>query len=235
MNYPREFFGLQLRFGEEAARVLNVPFGQALLTHTHLFVRLGCGRLPDAANGLWRSYAAGLAQGRDTFDWTWRFHLDHRHLDAGPRLERACGCFGYERRAPDRLRLHFLADAAPPGLALAASQVGQRRQELARLFEDVARQSSPPMVIGTSWLYGHPAYRRLFPAAYLAGEQVLDPPPWQRMPLWGQFLDRDGQVRDDAARHLLERAGAAKTEADLAAAFPLPVIATQAPASVFAA
>ena len=234
MRYARGFFGLQLRFGEQVARVLSVPLPQALLTHTHLFVRLGCGRHVDAAHPLWKDYVDGLAGAPDPLDWTWRFRQAHAARDVGPAIERTCGCFGYERRAPDRLRLHFLPHAVPPGVALARGEIAARRAELARLFETAAREAKPPQVTGFSWLYGLEAYRRLFPAAFLARAHVADPPPWQRMPLWGQFLDRHGEVKRDLAQALLERAAQARTEQELAACFPMQVIATEAPASVFA-
>ena len=52
-------------------------------------------------------------------------------------------------------------------------------------------QRGPLRVVGASWLYNLEAYRRLFPASYVATARVL-PDRFRHMPLWGQFVNRHG-------------------------------------------
>jgi hypothetical protein len=77
--------------------------------------------------------------------------------------------------------------------------------ELTTLFEHVRRtQPEPLQVVGASWLYNLDAYRRLFPASYLATAQVITH-RFQHMPLWGQFLDRYGAIKENMTHQFLER------------------------------
>ena len=103
----------------------------------------------------------------------------------------------------DRIRLHFQnADTAghsPLGVAC----MGQRRTDLVALFAHVQR--TLPMhvqVVGISWLYNLEAYRRLFPPAYVATPRVLRN-RFRSMPLWGQFLDRHGGLKEQMTRPFL--------------------------------
>ena len=104
---------------------------------------------------------------------------------------------------------------------------------MAAVFEDVKRTLPQPLqVVGASWLYNLDAYRRLFPVSYLATAQVIDH-RFQHMPLWGQFLDRYGEVRESVTRPFLERLERQSSLDTLDQCFPLQVLTLEAPASVF--
>lgn len=232
MDYSPMFFELQLRLARRVVALAAIPLEQALLEYTHLFIRLGCGRRPDGANARWREFLAGLKSHRDAVAWTCEFRRRAAAWDTGPSVERSRGCFAYSRIAPDQVRLHFHTDPAAPVSALAASQAPARRQELAALLASLCRAGPATRVTGGSWLYGIEAYRRLFPPAYLASARPV-PPPWQRLPLWGQLLDRHGQVRPPAQARLLKGLEAAASIADLDRCFAFPVLALEAPVGVF--
>ena len=71
-----------------------------------------------------------------------------------------------------------------------------------------AREADPapaaPGASASSWLYNLDAYRRLFPLSYLATAHVAAG-RFQHMPLWGQFVDRHGAIKEEPARQFLER------------------------------
>jgi len=92
--------------------------------------------------------------------------------------------------------------------------------------------SSDVLVHGTSWLYNVPAYRRLFPTAYIASARPVA--RLRALSLWGQFLDRNGCVRNDAAAMLLARIERASDFANLLSCFPLQALSVQASVEVFA-
>ena len=105
--------------------------------------------------------------------------------------------------------------------------------ELAALFAHVERTTpAPPRVVGASWLYNLAAYRSLFPPAYLASARAASR-RFRHMPLWGQFLDRRGDIRAQPARELLSRLARLDALDGLDRCFPLPVLALEAPASAF--
>jgi hypothetical protein len=72
---------------------------------------------------------------------------------------------------------------------------GRRLAELRALFCLARTQEElTPRVLGASWLYNLPAYRRLFPDKYLASA-LPTAPKFQNMPLWGQTLARAKSVQ----------------------------------------
>jgi len=233
MDFAPAFFELQLRLARRVAELAPMPLEQALLEYTHLYIRMGCGRRPDAGSARWQEYLAGLKRNADSVAWTCEFRARARAWDTGPPLERVCGCFSYSRLAPARVRLHFYSDPACAESSLAAQHAPARRRELATLLGALARSEPATQVVGQSWLYGVEAYRRLFPAPWLESARTV-PPPWQRLPLWGQLVDRHGQVRPALQERFMQQLEAAAALNQLAACFAFPVIAVEAPARIFA-
>jgi hypothetical protein len=105
--------------------------------------------------------------------------------------------------------------------------------ELAALFEHVKRTLRPPLrVVGASWLYNVEAYRRLFPCSYVATARVLAP-RFQHLPLWGQFLDRHGAIREKATREFLDRLERQSSVGGLDRCFPFQALSVEAPIQDF--
>ena len=229
--YSVEFFELQLRFAERVAGLSGVPFVEAVGCYTNLYVRLAMGQRLDASNADWQRYLAGLLAAPEQAAWTQAIHLRRLHLHSGPTSARTEGCFSYEIVGVDSIRLHF--HAARAEAPLSAGSCRDRLSELADLFAHLKTSSSDGVqVIGASWLYNLDCYRRLFPERYLASLHTIEH-PYQRMPLWGQFLRRDRTVRPEEGSRFLARVAQAESLSDLARCFPLGVLTTTAPASWF--
>jgi hypothetical protein len=144
-----------------------------------------------------------------------------------------CGCFSYARLSDDRIRLHFQNAETDDHSPLRIERRGQRLADLAALFEHVKRAMRPPArVVGASWLYNLDAYRRLFPESYLATAHVIHG-RFRHMPLWGQFVNRHGELKESMARQLLERLARQSSLEGLDRCFPFQVLAVEAPASEF--
>jgi len=231
--YGRGFFDLQLAFAGRVADLSGVPPERALLDYTNLYIRFGLGRAFDAAHPTWRAYLAGLHTAADGGEWTHRFYAARAGADGRPDVVAEFGCFSYGRLSGDRIRLHFQNAEPPDRSPLGADRRDQRLAELDALFAHVERAAAPaPRVVGASWLYNLEAYRRLFPPAYLATARAVDG-RFRHMPLWGQFLDRRGEVKEPVARELLGRLDRARGLDDLDRCFPLPVLTLEAPAHEF--
>src|SRR6266542_5633604 len=109
----------------------------------------------------------------------------------------------------------------------------QRLADLAALFEHVKRTLRQPLqVVGASWLYNLDAYRRLFPVSYLATAHVIDH-RFQHMPLWGQFLDRYGEIRKSMTSRFVERLERQSSLDSLDQCFPFQVLAVEASVTDF--
>ena len=233
VRYARWFFDLQFQLAETVSVLSGQPLARALLQYTNLYIRFALGRDFDPAHPGWQEYVAGLRDTRDGREWTYRFYLSRPHALAVPEVVAQFGCFAYATLADDRIRLHFenaeTADTSPLGLERRA----QRLAELTALFDHVKRTTrQPPRVVGASWLYNLEAYRRLFPRSYLATAHPIRN-RFQRMPLWGQFLNRCGEVKEQIAREFLERLARQSSLENLDQCFPLQVLGLEAPASAF--
>jgi hypothetical protein len=108
-----------------------------------------------------------------------------------------------------------------------------QRADLTALFGHIKRTlPEPRQVIGASWLYNLQAYRCLFPESYLATGHVLHR-RFRHMPLWGQFVDRYGEVRENLACEFRDRRSRQSSLHDLDSCFPFQVLSLEAPAVEF--
>jgi len=204
-----------------------------LLDYTNLYVRFGLGRDFDPAHPVWREYLSGLRGPGHDDDWTYRFYLTRAEAPAGLPPMMSAGCFWYSRLDEGRIRLHFRNAETDGQSPLAAERLDRRMADLAALFDHVKRTwDRPPRVVGASWLYNLPAYRRLFPPSYLATARVISQ-RFRSMPLWGQFLDRHGEIRERARRDFLDRLGQQSGMDRLDLCFPLQVRSLEASATEF--
>ena len=228
MTYAKAFFDLQLQFAHKVTLLSGLSLAQALLEYTNLYARFGLGRDFDPAHPIWREYLAGLRDPGDFHEWTYRFYLRRPEAPTAPGVVATFGCFSYSPSSGGRMRLHFLNAETDGHSPLAIDRLEQRLADLAALFEHVKRsQPQALQVVGASWLYNLEAYRRLFPGSYLATAHVIGR-RFQHMPLWGQFLDRHGEIKEGMTRQLLERLERLSSVDGLDQCFPLQVLAAEA-------
>ncbi|MEM5345460.1 hypothetical protein [Paraburkholderia azotifigens] len=234
-RYSRAFFELQWQFAERVAAISGMPREQALLHYTNFYIRFGLGREFDPNHAVWRIYIDGLSQAGDAVDWTWLFFLARPPVPP-PSLVAAFGCFSYSNAGNDAIRLHFANAESGDCSPLSRERIGERRAELRALFDhvDYVRRTRPSIqrVVGTSWLYNLPAYRRLFPSGYVETARESSS-HFRNMPLWGQFLDRHGNVRQEGKAILLEHIARQTRLQDIAQCFPLRALAVDAPIALF--
>jgi hypothetical protein len=203
------------------------------LDYTNLYVRFGLGREFNRDHPIWLKYLEGLQNAADHYEWTYRFFLTRPPDVPPPSVVATVGCFSDAHLNEECIRLHFHNAEAVERSPLSRERLDARLAELRSLFEHVKRtQHGALRVAGTSWLYNLAAYRRLFPAPYLATAQIAGL-RLRNMPLWGQFLDRYGAVRQSMAEPFLERLSHLSDLDDILQCFPLQAIAVEAPALDF--
>ena len=226
--YSVEFFALQLRFAAKVAEFAGLPFSETVGSHTNIYVRLGMGPRLDLANPDWIEYVRTLATSSDRAAWTHQIHCRRAHLPCGPTLVASVGCFSYALVEPGRVRLHFHTGSQLSDSPLSLVNEGLRKRELIALLSQLAESDEDVQVVGVSWLYNLAAYRRLFPEPYLCHLRPIAH-PYQRMPLWGQFLNRHRSVRAGAVQHFDSCLAQATSLADLSLCFPFKVLTASLP------
>jgi hypothetical protein len=227
-TYCAEFFDLQLGFAAKVAELSGQPLTETVGSHTNIYVRLAMGPQLDRKNPAWIEYISALAVVPDPAAWTHEVHLRRAHLPAGPTRAGSAGLFSYAVLGPGRVRLHFHAGREVAESPLSRASEHLRKRELASLLSQVASLGPETQVVGASWLYNLDAYRRLFPKPYLDCLRPISH-PYQRMPLWGQFLHRDRTVRKEAAQALRSQLSHVTSQVELSSCFPLPVLAATVP------
>jgi hypothetical protein len=231
--YAKAFFDLQLQFADTVTALSGLPLGRALFEYTNLYIRFGLGRDFDPAHPVWQEYVAGLPGASDHGEWTYRFYSRTPEATTAPAVVATFGCFSYARLSDDRIRLHFVNAETNGHSPLGIERLGQRRADLTALFEHLQRtEPDPRRMVGASWLYNLHAYRRLFPASYLATAHAIGG-RFRHMPLWGQFVDRDGEIKERMTRSFLERLERQSSVDGLDACFPFQVLRLEAPVKEF--
>jgi hypothetical protein len=205
----------------------------AVLKYSNFYIRFGAGREFHPAHPVWQEYLAGLRDANDPGEWTYRFYLTRGENVVPPALVATVGCFAYSRLSDTRLRIHFRNAETDGRSPLGIDRRSHRWDDLTALFSHVKRHSSQPMrVIGASWLYNIDAYRRLFPASYMATAQVVGG-RFQHMPLWGQFVNRHGETNEGMQRRFLERLERQSSLDGLDQCFPFQVLSVEASTAEF--
>ena len=227
-----EFFDLQLQFARKVSSITGIPFAEAVGQFTNIYVRLALGNQFDPANPDWARFVTDLSTARDQAEMTHAAHRGRLHLPVGEPSAAAVGCFSFALSGQHHVRLHFHAGEDLLKSALSDEKQSERQCDLTSLLSILkSTRGGEVCVVGASWLYNLPNYRHLFPAAYLASLQPIKH-PYQRLPLWGQFLNRDRSLREEARSRFLPSVAKASNLLELASCFPFSVLATTSPASV---
>jgi hypothetical protein len=231
MRLGRGFFEVQVQFARQVAALTGRALAETLLTHTNLSVRFGLGRNFDPAHPLWQRYLVGLEGQPDPTDWTHQFHSSHALPVEVPGFQAQFGCFSYGLLGVQRARLHFHPSSL--GSSLGSAHILERKLELRRLIEHVRHYvGMDASIVGASWLYNLPAYRRLFPPAYLETARVRIG-GFQSMSLWGQFVHRDSVLIAGVQRDFLARLEQCANLNDLDSVFAFPALELEAGLEAF--
>lgn len=235
------YFEAQLRLAGRMAELTGAPLGEMALRHTNLHRRLGFGVPSESTAVGWSEYAGGLEAAPDlagqlALTRTAFLAAAEERLPLPGQVQ--FGCFAYEPPGEDgAARVHFNnVDTDGDGGPLAAAKAGRRRAELADMVRHI-REAHPEAtrIRGKSWLYNLEAYRRLFPLQYGASRAVAPGPlRLSGTSSWGQLIDSREAIRPDVRDALLANLATLDPEAPWLA-FPLRVLATEAPIEAFEA
>ncbi len=235
MSFSKEFFALNLAFADRIRQLGGFPAELVLRFYTNLYVRFGLGTSLQPQHPVWQEYISGLSETTDPIDWTHQFALQHRSSQEEDLLQSTWGCFSYTAWGQTKIRLHFHNQEVGGISPLSKDRMGARIDELQLMFRAIKLKYTGTEItslVGGSWLYNLEAYNRLFPRAYLASARPGEY-DYPYLTLWGQFLDRHGQIRGDLANKFTADIQQQTTVPSVLDCFPLKVLYLEAPLQVF--
>ena len=227
IQYAKEFLTLQIKFAQKIAEVSNQELADVLIDYTMLRHLFNLRVSHDLPNPLWGEFIEGLCSSDNPEDWTYDFYLQRTTVEPDASDERQFfGCFSYVYpwRGTKKLRLHFENRETSEHGVLSKERITLRKSELAAMFRHIQiNHSTVETVRGGSWLYNIPAYIRLFPPTYI---QTAKPVGYETgfWALWGQFIGRNGSIRQPAATQFSECLSKQKTVVDYLQCFPYQVL-----------
>jgi len=228
-----DFFRMQLEFAAYITSVTDSSLGAAIMDYTNIYIRLGLGRDFDAGNPEWVEYVGGLNSNpaRNAI-YTYEVWQSRAEMQP-PDVIAISGCFSCGYESGNTARIHFENREDEKESPLSYSQREMRYAELRELFRLILT-SHPEIsnVCGLSWLYNISAYQRLFPPQYIASSKAVTG-KYRNMPLWGQFLCRNGEIRTDKADFFYEKLSRKPSLSQLSGCFPLQPLAVKSPVTVF--
>lgn len=236
MQFGLEFLTLQVTFAKRVAAVSDVPLEHALFQYTSLPIRFGV-PFGDLVEGRpeWQAFLAELRQSDDLSGTVEVFHERAQRSLLGlfpTRPQFGCFSFHYIPRK-GIVRPHFAQHDTSAAGPLDVTRAPARRVELTAMLQQIRiEHPDARFILGKSWLYNLEAYRRLFPPTFI---ETLQPRPheYHSLGLWGQFLNRRGQVKPDLAARFLERVAAAADLDALAASFQFSILRAACDVGVF--
>lgn len=228
-----DFFRIQFDFAAYIASVSDMTLDAAIMEFTNIYIRLGFGRDFDAGNPGWIRFLEGL-NGNPAKDATYTCEIWHSKAEVlPPDMIAISGCFSCGYDCGNTARIHFENRTGGKESPLCFSQQEKRRAELRELIRLVLiSQPQIEIISGLSWLYNVDAYRRLFPPEYIASSRPVTG-KYRNMPLWGQFLCRNGSIRADKADFFYKQLSLTPTLSNIAMCFPLQPQTVKSAISVF--
>lgn len=235
----RGYFALQLRYADALSARAGLPAAEVIGWHTNLHRLFGYGNLSkQPADPAFVALIAEVAAlpAIDRLDCLVEAYAA-RPYDPWPSDRLRFGPhFACEApTAEGDVRIHFVNRAPLPEIGpLAPSQQAERRRELSSMVDHIARTwPHARTVIGGSWLYNTEAYRRLFPAAYVASRQIMTGPrSTSGLSHWGQFIDFRGAVKPLVAEALYRNLETLDPQQPWLS-FPFQVMTVKAPFAAF--
>ncbi len=202
---PKELFALQVQFAIAVTGKSDITLPEALLKYTSAHTRLFHHPAKGRAAG-WDDFVNNMSDNPETItDIFYKAYLakEEAGQDEVSEDTETFGCFSQQyKEARNTFVLHF-GNHDPAG-NLGRDRIDARQQDLRHLAESIATQKHDSAEVQmTSWLLSIDAFNRLLPSEFVDAIQDVELDAAQDNGLWGQFLDKNGEVKIELAKQLL--------------------------------
>lgn len=219
MLFPKEFIQLQFIFADRVAIILGQPFNKTLFEYTSIPIRVG---VPfsdlQEENENWKSFIKNIKT-KDDYEKAYEIHYER--MKNAPPMRMQFGCFSYDYLPDEKLvKLHFANNDKSNPDVLSDENQSKRLEELKSTFKDIQLKHPEALkILSSSWLYNIEKFKRLFPKEFFENTSIK----WdfRSLGLWGQFIDKHGNVKEEAMSNFLSKVNKSITLEDLKSSFAL--------------
>lgn len=232
--YPLGCFSAQVHFAYRWAKVTDTKFSDALLRKTALYRTITGDVLkpedtpPDVVSeALENIYTAHGIDGLTRTLYTVYAQQSHSNYHPNHRF----GAFDYDYNATDAVvKVHFENPRRGEN-PLSPEKLIQRKEDLKNMFANI--QTVHPearTVVSASWIRSTRSYQELFPPdVYQSTDLMSSDMNFGGDSVWGQFIDRNGNVNLRVYDQFLQSLSNAQNTNDLVNSFPFRVLRIEDP------
>lgn len=225
MSLPKNFIDIQIIFAQKAAKILNISLNKSLFSYTSLPIRFG---IPFSQlieeHSVWQQFIRKINNGKDLSETAFNYCIEQeKGSDTKSQFSdrEKFGCFSYNPLNNEKgILIHFANNDAPEPGSLSEERVPVRLAELKAMFADIrSKYPDYKFVASSSWLYNVESFTKLFPPEFIISKQAkVD---YRSMGIWGQFIDKYGNTKENLCNEFLKNVNHAKNPTDLEDCFPL--------------
>lgn len=234
-EFPKEFFYFQLYFAKKVGDVLQIDFETSIHDYTCIAKDLlKISEYPCKDKKEWQALFSKdvkklLNQGdlnhiADAF-YNHYTTLPHSTWIPVDKSKLEYGMFSYNFYPNDEtVNLHAGNINRGESLSSFSSQYKNRNKiDLYKLVKDV-KKSYPNIktVRCSSWINNIKSFTEIFPKTYQESLQIV--PNKNFLGIWQQFLDKDGQIKEELVQEFITNVDKANTMEELTVTFPYKVI-----------
>jgi len=202
---PKDFLSFKQNSPSKIAETRGISLSEALLQYTSAHTRLF--RHPTrGVNDDWQEFVDSVPSNPDAItELIYATYLQHEEdLVSESHQERIVfGCFSLVyKESRNSFTLHFGNNDSQGNLG--QDRITARWDDLRKLSDSIkSSKQNGAMIQMSSWLLSIDAFTRLMPPEFVQSIEVCSVDTAQDNGLWGQFLDKEGQVKTGLAEKLL--------------------------------
>jgi len=201
----KDFFQLQIDFAVLWSKKLNINYDEVLFKNTCLYVRLlGYNDVnkPSMKNTRWIEILKNKPfENSKQIDYFYNFYLKFEKSKKPSPPRSACFTFNYHKDG-NIFELHFV-NADPQG-NFSKERAHVRFNELKNMFRKIKELNHEDALVKVeTWILNTETFKRLFPNEFTEDAKLLDTNLTQNYTHWGQFLTKDGELKNNSAQNFL--------------------------------
>lgn len=228
MIYSKSYIELQYKFAKLLEQNFDLNIIEAVYEYTNIYLSLTLDFSFNKENKIWRDFVDSF---KDSSDYIYSKYLEVQSNSERRDVKKSepFGCFSYHYEEDSKtIRLHFANNDTSGFGPLSKERIQVRKEELTKMFDEIKeKHKNAKYVKGKSWLYSLESYKRLFPEDFVKSLKEFDGKEWQFMTLWGQFLDSEGNIKEELANKFLDCAKTKKEIDEILNCFPFKIYVGQ--------